>query len=56
MDKTKEFLDKLNKNLGYERGLKDELCPIHHTFELVNPYSKGFNENFYTFFYLINNY
>ncbi|WJG70414.1 anthrax toxin-like adenylyl cyclase domain-containing protein [Spiroplasma ixodetis] len=50
LDKTKEFLDKLNKNLGYERGLKDELCPIHHTFELVNPYSKDFNENFYTFF------
>lgn len=56
MDKNKEFIDKLNKNLGYERGLKGELCPIHHTFELVNPYSKGFNENFYTFFYLINNY
>lgn len=47
---TKIFLDKLNKNLGYEKGLNDELRPIHHTFELVNPYAKSFNENFYTIF------
>lgn len=44
------FLDKLNINLGYEKGLNDELCPIHHTFELVNPYSKGFIESLYTVF------
>lgn len=52
---TKIFLDQLNKNLGYENGINDELWPIHHSFELVNPYCKSFNENFYTFFYLIQN-
>ncbi|WP_425380798.1 hypothetical protein [Spiroplasma endosymbiont of Polydrusus pterygomalis] len=47
---TKIFLDQLNKNLGYENGINDELRPIHHSFELVNPYCKSFNENFYTIF------
>lgn len=48
--KTEIFLDKLNRNLGYEKGFNDELRPIHHAFELVNPVSKGFNENFYIIF------
>lgn len=47
---TKIFLDQLNKNLGYENGINDELRPIHHSFELVNLYCKSFNENFYTIF------
>lgn len=47
---TALFLDKLNRNLGYEEGINDELRPIHHTFELVNPSSKNFPEHLYTVF------
>ncbi len=47
---NKVFLDKLSKNLGYEEGINDQLCPIQHSFELVNINVRDFNENFYTFF------
>lgn len=47
---NKMFLDKINKNLGYEKGIDDQLRPIHHDFELINTNPNNFNENIYTVF------
>lgn len=45
-----EIIDVLNKNLGYPKGISDELRPIHHGHEMYNPFSRKFCDNLYTIF------